>query len=89
MNQLPTDIIHRTSTPSFTTECPHCHQRGDLVVIEVELVANGKRLLCQAALEPDGFCFRLPAGVKDGSTTDEVVRCLACNKEFPLTEVTL
>jgi hypothetical protein len=47
-------------------------------VIDATLVANGERFHPDAPLTWDGFTFDLPDGLKDGSTTDEIVQCLCC-----------
>lgn len=75
---------------SFKTECPHCHVDGDIVVVAATLVKTGVRLSMHSKLYEDGF--EVPDSdpdSKDSSTEDEVCRCLKCNREIELSELTL
>jgi hypothetical protein len=71
---------------SFRTVCPECGVDGKLAVVEVVLAATGKVLKMNSPLHADGF--EVPTNVKDASTDEEIVRCGACGKRFPLSEVT-
>jgi len=71
---------------TFKVECPHCHSE-DIVVIEASLCATGERLRFVSELHADGFEVPVPDSYKDASTEDEVARCGACKREFPLAEL--
>jgi len=64
---------------SFSTVCPYCKKEGQLYV--VHFTAN-----TAIHLSKDGFAV---TDSKFFDTTDEVVHCKACDKEFSLAEVTL
>ena len=75
---------------SFKTECPHCHYDGDILVIAATLVRTGQRLTMHSQLRADGF--EVPDSdpeAKDSSTTDELCRCLSCNREIELSALTI
>lgn len=64
---------------SFDTACPYCHVDGELAV--VHLTAD-----TDIPLHEDGFST---TDAKRFDTSDEVVHCKACDKRFPLSEVTV
>ncbi len=72
----------------FETRCPDCGDPRKLRVIQVTLVRTGETHTVNELLEPDGFYVNLD-DEKDQSTTDEIVRCSACTKTYPLTELML
>jgi hypothetical protein len=73
---------------SFKVECPHC-KFDDLAVIGATLVATGEKLEMHSPLSADGFEVPSTVDLKDCSTEDETVRCMSCNHEFPLADITL
>jgi len=73
---------------SFKTECPGC-KSDDLAVVGATLVATGERLDMHSPLSADGFDLPADVDLKDCSTEDETVRCMFCNHEFPLADITL
>lgn len=62
---------------AYNTACPYCHADGQLAV--VHLMAD-----TDIPLHEDGFATT-DAG--HFNTSNEIVRCKACEKEFPLSEV--
>jgi len=73
---------------SFKTACPHCRS-NDLAVVGATLVATGERLEMHSPLSIDGYEVEGAEDLKDASTEDETVRCMSCNHEFPLADITL
>ena len=64
---------------SFSTVCPYCKKNGQLEVVGFSAVT------C-IPLSKDGFATTQASYFE---TSEEVVHCTACDKEFPLSEVTL
>lgn len=64
---------------SFNTTCPYCKKEGELHVVHMTVCTK-------IPLGPDGFST---TDAKYFESSDEVVKCEACDKTFPLSEVTL
>jgi len=64
---------------SFSTVCPYCKKNGQLEVVGFSAVT------C-IPLSKDGFAT---TQAEFFETSEEVVHCTACDKKFPLSEVTL
>lgn len=74
-------IEAKTASPhaSFSTRCPYCREKDCLEVVHLEAMT------C-IPLTKDGFATT-DAGYFE--TSEEVVHCTACDREFSLGEVTL
>jgi hypothetical protein len=75
-------------TAQWLTTCPNCGER-QLVVHEVTLMATGERVVLNTPLAEDGFEVNHPDAQDDGSTTDEVVHCCRCGKNYDLADLSL
>lgn len=71
--------MSRDKFASFSTTCPHCKKKDCLEVVHFEVMT------C-IPLAKDGFATTQASYFE---TSEEVVRCTECDKEFPLSEVTL
>ncbi len=77
----------------FKTQCPRCDTDGDLVVINVVLVATDDPINVNAPLSTDGFDFTealigtVWEFLNDRSTEDELVECFSCHRRFELADL--
>jgi hypothetical protein len=65
---------------SYDTRCPYCKKEDKLDVVLGTFAAFGMEL------RQDGFSF---SDANQMDTSEELVKCDACKKEFSLAEVTL
>jgi NTP pyrophosphatase (non-canonical NTP hydrolase) len=79
-------VERRDKWAQWNTHCPDCGCER-LYVVEVVLMATGRRLGMHLPLCADGF--EVPTDEKDASTTDEVVTCDNCGGKFELSQLAI
>ena len=83
-------VAEPDSISQWRDDCPACGAVGRLAASTVTMAAIGEAVVCGTALEPEGFEIpNLPASLKDASTENEKVMCLACKREFDLDDLKL